>query len=181
MQLDKRPKLWEDRAMLFAATLIEQGIQSATLRSYISAIKAILTDDNYPWDDGKMLLRTLSRACRLTNDKLTVRLPIKSNLLEIILFEVKRHFQQQPYLSVLYQTLFVVAYYGLFHIGELASSTHPVKAKDVHIGTNKNKLLFMLYTSKTHSIETTEQNKPVFLSFQTVQRVPISSQELLNR
>ena len=28
--------------------------------------------------------------------------------------------------------------------------THPVKARDVHIGDNKDKVLFILRTSKTH-------------------------------
>ena len=50
----------------------------------------------------------------------------------------------------MYQTLFIIAYYGLFRIGELTSGSHPVCAKDVHIGLNKDKILFVLYTSKTH-------------------------------
>ena len=157
MKLDKKPKFWEDRAMLFAASLIDQGIQSSTLKSYISAIKGLLIDDGYNWDDSKMLIRTLSRACRLTNDRITVQLPIKLGLLEIILFELKRLFHDRRYLALLYQTLFSVAYYGLFRVGELATGSHPIRAKDVHIQQNKNKLLFVLYTSKTHGHESRPQ------------------------
>ena len=44
----------------------------------------------------------------------------------------------------------MTAYYGLFRIGELTFSEHAVRAKDVHVGTNKKKMLFVLHSSKTH-------------------------------
>ena len=46
--------------------------------------------------------------------------------------------------------MFALFYYGLFRIGELTLGNHPVKASDVHIAKNKDKMLFILYTSKTH-------------------------------
>ena len=42
-------------------------------------------------------------------------------------------------------------------VGEVAKGTHPVKAADVHIGSNKNKILLILYTSKTHGFESKPQ------------------------
>ena len=36
-------------------------------------------------------------------------------------------------------------------ISELTLSDHTVKARDVHMGINKEKILIILYTSKTHS------------------------------
>ena len=42
-------------------------------------------------------------------------------------------------------------YFGLFRIGELTKGEHPVLARDVQIGTNKKKILFILRSSKTHS------------------------------
>ena len=70
----------------------------------------------------------------------------------MILSAVERHFNdiQQPCLATLYMALFSMAYFGLFRIGELMASFHSIKASDVHIGTNKRKLLFVLHTSKTH-------------------------------
>ena len=133
LQLDQKPKFWEDRAMLFCAHLIDNGIKSATLKSYISAIKSILVDDNYNWDDGKMLLWTLSRPYRQTNDKLTVRLSIHLNLLEIILFEIQCFYHQQEYLMIMYHTIFCISYYGLFRVGEVTMGTHPIRACDVHV------------------------------------------------
>ena len=53
IKLDRRPPLWEDRVSLFSAYLIEhRKVQSSTLRSYISAIKRILTDDGYEWNNN---------------------------------------------------------------------------------------------------------------------------------
>ena len=99
LKLDMKPRLWEDHTMLFAASLIENGIQSSTLKSYISAIKCMLIDDDYNWDNRKILLRTLARSCRYVNNKLQVRLPIQNKLLELIIFEIQRIFKQQPYLE----------------------------------------------------------------------------------
>ena len=57
---------------------------------------------------------------------------------------------QQPYLAILYKTILSTGYYGLFRIDEVTTGTYPVKARDVHIGVNKQKMLFILRTSKTH-------------------------------
>ena len=62
-------------------------------------------------------------------------------------------FDKQPYLLILYRAIFITLYFGLFRIGELTaeSGNHAVLAKDVCIGRNKNKLMFVLHTSKTHT------------------------------
>ena len=52
----------------------------------------------------------------------------------------------------MYQAIFALGYYGLMRISELVltESNHAVRAKDVKIGLNKDKILLVLYTSKTH-------------------------------
>ena len=160
IRLDIIPRLWEDRASLYDAYLVhEKGVQSSTLKSYISAIKAILVDDGYPWNDNRILLSTLTKSCRLINDRVKTQLPIQVGLMEMLLFEVQHVFRAkgQYYLEILYKTMFIVAYYGLFRISEIAAGTHPVKANDVHVGRNKDKLLFYLRTSKTHGKESRPQ------------------------
>ena len=127
--------------------LVQSCVQSSTLKSYVSAIKTTLVDDGYLWDDNKLILNTLTHACKAINDRVTTRLPIHKGLVELILFEIKRMFTDQPVLETMYTAWFLLAYYGLFRVGELAFDDHMVKAKDVHIGINKNKLLFILYTS----------------------------------
>ena len=46
----------------------------------------------------------------------------------------------------------MTGYYGLLRIGEMTASPHVIKACDVHLGKNKRKLMFVLHSSKTHTI-----------------------------
>ena len=142
---------------LFGAYLTSKGTQYSTIRSYVSAIKHILKVDKYEWDDNKVLLSAITRACKIKNDVLRTRLPIHIGLLEMLLFEVNWEFQDQPYLRCLYLAMFAIAYYGMFRIGELAMGIHSIRVKDVHISSNKNKMLIVLYTSKRHGEESPPQ------------------------
>ena len=69
----------------------------------------------------------------------------------MILCEVPHLLTGQVYLTCLYRAILVLGYYGLMRVGELTQGTHPVKSCNVHIGSNKNKILIVLYSSKTHS------------------------------
>ena len=134
-------------------------MQSQTVKTYVSAIKRVLIDDGYTWDNTKILLTSLTRGCRIINDRVRTRLPIQCNLLELILFEVQRIFtdSSQYYLEILYKALFALGYYGLFRVGELTLSPHVIKASNVHVATNQDKILIVLYTSKTHGKEKLRQ------------------------
>ena len=109
-------------------------------------------------NENKSLITSLTWACKLKNDHVCIRLPIQKELLNMLLHTTQHHFlmQGQQYLSKLYLALFATTYYGLFCIGEVTQGAHVIKAKDVHIGVNKKKLLFILHTSKTHN----KANKP---------------------
>ena len=124
LSLDKMPTSWEYRTVLFVGYMVE--MQSGTIKSYVSAIKRTLLNDNYQWRDEKVQLSSLTRACKLKNDVVHTGLPIHCELLELILFEVKRKFRatNQPYLEQLYMALFTLGYYGLMRVGELTYSTH---------------------------------------------------------
>ena len=152
------PTDWEDRATFFIAHMVDKGMQSGTVKSYISAIKKTLILDGYKWNDGKVLLASLTRACKLINDKVRARFPIKCGLLELILFEVERYFKlnNQFYLEKLYKALFILGYYGLMRVGELPQGPHVLKARNIHVAVNKDKLLIVLYSSKTHD----KSNRP---------------------
>ena len=119
----------------------------------------MLTTDGYPWDDSKILLNTLTKSCKLKNDTVKIKLPIQMGLLEIFLFEIRRKFieKNQPYLEALYMTAFLLAYYGLLRVGEITKSEHVIKAVNIHEARTKNKLLIILYTSKTHGLESRPQ------------------------
>ena len=88
IKLDIMPRDWEDRTSLFIAHLIHKHrFQSTSVKSYVLAIKKTLVIDGYKWIDEKILLSSLTRACKLVNDHVRMRFPIQCGLLEIILFE----------------------------------------------------------------------------------------------
>ena len=132
--------------------MVNIGAQSSTVKSYKSAIKKTLCNDGYPWDDNKLLMGSLTRACKLENDEVKTRLPITGQLLEAILFELERKFKGQPYLKKMYKAIFILAYYGMMRISEIvgSDSDHVVKAANVSIAHKKRKILLVLYSSKTH-------------------------------
>ena len=114
--------------------------------------------DGYKWKDDQVLLQSLTRACRIQNDRVVNRQPIYYSLFEILMFETERIFiDGQYYLECLYKALFTLSYYGLMRVGEVTLSPHALRAKNVHIGQNKNKLLLVLFTSKTHGINNRPQ------------------------
>ena len=126
--------------------LIQNKRQSGTIKSYISAIKAVLMGANIKINEDQYLLTSL------INDEVRTRLPIHKGMLRLLLEPVDRHYHKtcQPFLQLLYKTLISTMYFGLFRVSELTSGAHPVLSKDVHIGMNKKKMLFILRTSKTH-------------------------------
>ena len=73
------------------------------------------------------------------------------------MFELEHMYASQPYLECLNKTIFIVAYYGLFRVGDITKSQHSIKACNVNIANNKDKLLFVLYSSKTHGKESRPQ------------------------
>ena len=154
IRLDDKPANWEDRLTLFVGFLIENKRQSSTVKSYISAIKSVLREDNIKLDEDTYLLSSLTKACKLQNDQICTRLPIQKGMLGLILRQIDAHYrdalQPQPYLAILFKTLFSTMYYGLLRVSEVSSGGHPVLARDVHIRGNKKKFMMILRTSKTH-------------------------------
>ena len=117
----------------------------------------MLLDINVEVNEDHFLISSLTRACQLINDQVRTRLPIQRDMLNILLKKVREVFSTQPFLSQLYQALFVAGYYGLLRVGELTMGNHPIYARDVRIGVNKKKILFILRTSKTTWKDTSPQ------------------------
>ena len=169
LRLDFKPKSWEDRIILFIGYLVEDGKQSSTVHSYILRIKDILRQEGFKINPNQFLISSLTKACKIKNDCVRLRLPIQKGVLAILIKEVQSLYlnQNQPYLATLYATLLLTAYFGLFRVGELTSGSHPILAKDVQIASNKRKLMFILRTSKTHDLG----NKPQIVK---ISSTPIS-------
>ena len=159
IRLDNKPNSWEERIVLFVGYLVQTNKKSQTIKSYISAIKAVLREDNVILNEDKFLLNALTKACKLKNDTVRTRLPISKGILELMVKEINKFYSNigQTYLQILYIAVFTTAYYGLFRVGELGDSPHAIKVNDVHIGDNKKKLLFILRSSKTHGRHTKPQ------------------------
>ena len=68
----------------------------------------------------------------------------------MIIKQLSRTYDKQPYLKILYKAMLSTSYFGLLRVGELTAGEHPILAKDVHIASNKRKIMFILHTSKTH-------------------------------
>ena len=154
IRLDRKSNNWSDRLSLFVGHLVQENRQSSTVSSYISAIKAVLKMNNIKVSEDQFLLSSLTKACRLKNDKIKTRLLIQKSMLSVILKQTNLYFLQrnQPYLACLFQRLFSTAYYGLLQVSEVTRDSHPILARDVHIGANKKKFLLVLRTSKTHGL-----------------------------
>ena len=79
-------------------------------------MRSILIEDGHDLREDTFLITSLTRACKLKNDKLTVRLPIYRELLCVILEETKNYLEKhknQPYLKTLYSAILVASYFGM--------------------------------------------------------------------
>ena len=161
LRLDRKLPTWDERLTLFVAYLIDNNKQSSTVKSYISAIKAILKTNGFKIDEDEFLLTSLTKACRIKNDVVRTKLPVNKGMLSLLIQRVQSMYKKanQPYLALLFSTLLVTTYYGLFRVDELTwmHSGHAALAKDVQVGSNKNKFLFILHSSKTHGKGTKPQ------------------------
>ena len=178
ISLDIKPNNWEDRLVLFVGYLADKNIKAASIKSYISAIKTILQEDGTILHEDRYLLNVLMQACKVKNSRVRTRFLIHKKLLNIVPKYTSNYFEGkgQPYLANLYVAVFSTAYYGLFRVGELTLSPHVVKAKDVHVGFNKKKLLFVLHSSKTHN----KSAKPQIIRITSSQNESLTPQLIQN-
>ena len=151
IRLDAKPCDWEDHLILFTGFLVENKLKSSTIKSYISAIRSVLADLKEPISENNYLLKSLTRACCLRNDVIVTKLPVTKDVLRLLLISLQQLHAVQPYLLKLYSAMLVSAYYGMLHIGKLAKSPHTILARNVHLGLNRKKFLFVLLASKTHT------------------------------
>ena len=145
LHLDIKSDTWEERIVLFTGFLIDCKLKLATVQTYLSALRCVLTEDGHKLNEDLFLMNSLTRACKMKNDSLIV-------CFQAILHQTHKHFIQisQPYLGKLVPAMLLASYYGLLRAGEITQGPHVILAKNVHITTNKKKLMFLLRSSKTH-------------------------------
>ena len=142
--------------MLFAGYLIHDcDLQSSSVKTYILAIKGVLNENDISLSDDCYLITSLTPACKLKNNRVIHHFPIEKGFLQLMLNETEKIYSKaannQPYLITLYKAMLVMGYYGLLRVGEITKGPHVIKAHNVHLGVNKNKILFILTSSKTHN------------------------------
>ena len=134
ISLDRIPPTWEEKLALFLACLVQERRPPGTIKSYKSAIKAVLCDNGLELDDNQLQLAAVIKACKYMDRSVMVRLPIQRGLLRMTLDRIKDHYYRkaQVYLSNLYCAMVMTAYYGLFWIGEIAEGPHVIHFLDMH-------------------------------------------------
>lgn len=153
IKFDRMPATWEDRVYIWVAHLVDNRKSVATVKSYLSAIRQILSSDGVELNEDKALLSSLLTTCKLKNKSLFIRLPIRLKLLQRVIHHTDLLFKNcgQYYLATLLKAMFSTAYFGLLRVGELVQGDHQMKAENVHLARNKNKLIILLTSSKTHT------------------------------
>lgn len=155
IKFDTIPETWEDRITLYITHLINAKKKSATVKSYLSAIRFILREDGVTLNEDKVELAALIKACKLQNDSLYIRLPIQYKLFRSIIRKMKNLLELQKgqtYLAKLLRAAFSMAYFGLMRVSELTAGEHQLRAADVRFSKSKQKVVLYLRSSKTHTL-----------------------------
>ena len=84
---------------------MDKGVQS----QMFSGKKPILKWEGHILNNQLLISNSLTKACRITNDCARTLLPIHIGLLEILLFKLRRKFQDQLYLCSLFKTFFLLS------------------------------------------------------------------------
>lgn len=163
LSLDHMPELLDDQLAIFVASRVQKGDYSSTVESYLSGISSYLKLDGIQINTRTARLRSLIKACKLRNDRVVQRMPIKEGLLVRVVRQVDLMFETQPYLASLYKCMLVMGYFGMMRVGEMAKGDHPVLARDVHLSHRLKKVQVILCTSKTHGLG----DQPQYIKFDT--------------
>ena len=151
IKLDRMPT-WEDRLTIYITSLVDLDRKPQTIQSYMNAIKAFLWMEDIIIRDDTYTLSALTRACKLKNNSVTVRLPIQKGLLGMIFDKINEFYNRsQPYLACLYKAMMSTGYYGFLRVSEMTCGEHVINVKGWYMSNNRKKALLVLRSSKTHS------------------------------
>ena len=75
--LDDKLSSMEITLNLFSGFLVNKKRKSSMVNLYISAIKAILDVDGHPINEDRATLNAMTKACKIHNDIMAIRFPIK--------------------------------------------------------------------------------------------------------
>ena len=112
-------------------------------------MRAILKEDGIELNDNSLMLSPILKSCKYTTEGSgQVRLLIQLGMLNLLSDEIDEIYldKNQPYLGLLFKTVLTLGYFGLMRIGEMTAveSHHTIKLEDVHVDTEKEKILIFL-------------------------------------
>ncbi len=128
-RLDPIPTKWETAIEVYRGHLIERGLQSSTIASYIAGIRSRLQLDGVILQENEYAMKQMHRMAK-KKDVERIRKPVPLTLLTQAL-DCLHFVTDSKYEHDLFAGIFVTAYYGMFWIGELVESVHAVKACNV--------------------------------------------------
>ena len=126
---------------LFISYLSSRKFASSTISTYVSALSYVHKLANFPEPTKQFLVQKILAAHSKLNSSPDVRLPITRSVLQRLVLALN-HTNSSAYQRLLYQTMFVVAFYGFFRVGELtakgANLKPLVKIQDLHFQFKDN-------------------------------------------
>ena len=102
----------------FISYLSAKKFVSFTISTYVSALSYVHKLGSFPDPTKNFLVQKLLTANSKLHSSPDVRLPITSSVLQHLVL-ILNHTNSSAFQRLLYQTMFLVAFYGFFRVGEL--------------------------------------------------------------
>ena len=141
---------------VFISYLSARKFASSTISTYVSALSYVHKLGNFPDPTKNFLVQKLLSAHSTLHSSPDVRLPITRSVLQHLVLALNNT-NSSAFQRLLYQTMFLVAFYGFFRVGELTAKSanfQPLlQIRDLHFHFKQN-----FVTSATIVIKDFEHN-----------------------
>lgn len=161
--LYKLPNLWPlsiKDVSLFIAYCFEKAFSAKSISTYISGLAFVHKINNWYDINQSFVVKKLLEGCHRSRPSFDRRAPITFNMLQKIC-SLTQSVCFNEYESVMFKSMFSLAFFGLFRVGELTTSRYQPSA------LNCNDVIFA-YDNKAVQItmrhfKTNQRGKPVIL------------------
>ena len=152
-------------AASFISFCFNQGYSPATVTTYMSSISYIHKIRDFTDPTQSFLIKKILEGFKRLKSTKDIRAPITKELLTKVV-GVLPVVCYNEYESSLFKSLFTLAYFGLFRVGELVCTDHcqagyPIRFDDITFSDNK-------LTVRVRISKTNKTGKPVFLHISSV-------------
>ena len=140
--------------ILYIAFCFEKNYSPATIMAYMSGISFFHKINGYPDPSNNFAVQKMLEGCKRSRKSKDLRSPISLSMLNSILLALK-HICYSEYETILFKTVFSMAYFGLFRVSELVGTNLHDRAltkNDVVLERNASAVLIQLRVTKTNQI-----------------------------